>query len=476
MRRLNNAALAALALVLSAAPAAPQSGGVAPANRVYASPPSGGAGKPSFRDLVGADLPLPFKSGTRSGNTSKFVTTTGTLTSSNCVRIDADGNFVDAGAGCGGGDGSWGNARVAITSAYTAGSGDCGSTIALGGGAFYALTVSAASGYESTCVMVVANEDAARGKKISVNGHGDFILWPKQTLTIFASNNAWLVTPPQRWKLPANTTIYFDKTNGADTNDCLAAGAGNACETPQRAWDIASNEIDLNGRSILLQSASGQTYTTTGYYLVQLSSVVGTGPTISGGGGGAAEMIVFDGAGSTFKGSTGGDAFVSLTGVLNVPVKLQNMTISQGPSSALGGCVGANVPGYIQIGTGVIFHDCVISIFAATGGIVQILGDFTNLAGTTVSQQMLFDQQIGGNIQAAGYPITVTLTGSPNWSIASTVSSNFGLIWLQNVTFSGASTGTRYLATDFGVIITGGACASLPGNAPGSAPSPGYCN
>lgn len=49
-----------------------------------------------------ARLPSPFTSGTASGNTTTFATTTGTLTSGNCVQIDASGNLVDSGGLCGG--------------------------------------------------------------------------------------------------------------------------------------------------------------------------------------------------------------------------------------------------------------------------------------------------------------------------------------------------------------------------------------
>jgi hypothetical protein len=49
-----------------------------------------------------ARLPTPFASGTASGNTSKFATTSGTLNNGNCVRIDASGNLVDSGTGCAG--------------------------------------------------------------------------------------------------------------------------------------------------------------------------------------------------------------------------------------------------------------------------------------------------------------------------------------------------------------------------------------
>lgn len=40
-----------------------------------------------------------------SGNTAKVVTTTGTLTSGDCVKIDASGNFIANGSACGGGGG-----------------------------------------------------------------------------------------------------------------------------------------------------------------------------------------------------------------------------------------------------------------------------------------------------------------------------------------------------------------------------------
>jgi len=39
--------------------------------------------------------------GTRSGNTTSFATTSGTLTNGNCVKIDASGNLVDNAAACG---------------------------------------------------------------------------------------------------------------------------------------------------------------------------------------------------------------------------------------------------------------------------------------------------------------------------------------------------------------------------------------
>jgi microcystin-dependent protein len=52
--------------------------------------------------------------GTRSGNTTKFVTTTGTLTSGNCAEWDASGNLVQASAACGTGGGTPGGSNTQV--------------------------------------------------------------------------------------------------------------------------------------------------------------------------------------------------------------------------------------------------------------------------------------------------------------------------------------------------------------------------
>jgi hypothetical protein len=52
--------------------------------------------------------------GTRSGNTTQFVTTTGTLTSGDCVKIDASGNFIANGSACGGSGGTPGGSNTQL--------------------------------------------------------------------------------------------------------------------------------------------------------------------------------------------------------------------------------------------------------------------------------------------------------------------------------------------------------------------------
>ncbi len=57
--------------------------------------------------------------GTRSGNTTKFVTTTGTLTGGDCAQWDASGNLTDTGSACGSG----GSGISQLTGDVTAGPG-----------------------------------------------------------------------------------------------------------------------------------------------------------------------------------------------------------------------------------------------------------------------------------------------------------------------------------------------------------------
>lgn len=61
---------------------------------------------------------------------------------------------------------AWSNTRLAKTSAYTATTSDCASTLALGGNAYYPVTFDAASGYAAACALYVLNEDSLAAKLI----------------------------------------------------------------------------------------------------------------------------------------------------------------------------------------------------------------------------------------------------------------------------------------------------------------------
>jgi hypothetical protein len=67
--------------------------------------------------------------GTRSGSTTAFVTTTGTQTSGDCVKIDASGNHIANGSACGGGI-TVGDTQVLFADGANTPAGDAGMTYA----------------------------------------------------------------------------------------------------------------------------------------------------------------------------------------------------------------------------------------------------------------------------------------------------------------------------------------------------------
>lgn len=73
--------------------------------------------------------------------------------------------------------------------------------------------------------------------------------------------------------------------------------------------------------------------------------------------------------------------------------------------------------------------------------------------------------------------LTITLTGTPNFSGAFALAQAGGTIWVPSVTFSGSATGSRYSASENGVIhVSGGGATYLPGNAAGTATTGGQYN
>lgn len=111
---------AVLASMLVGAAAFAQQGGTGAAGKPYVSNgpgqgssyktlevPGGGTGQTTFSSgdpLVGSGT-AAIGQGTRTGDTTTFATSSGVLTSGNCVQIDANGNLVDAAQPCAAGSG-----------------------------------------------------------------------------------------------------------------------------------------------------------------------------------------------------------------------------------------------------------------------------------------------------------------------------------------------------------------------------------
>ena len=125
--------------------------------------------------------------GTLSGNTSKFVTTTGTLTSGNCAQWDANGNLVQASGACGTG----GAGTVTVV-----GAGSLTSTaIVTGGGTTTIQTPSAtatldASGNLSTPGSVTTGAGGSTTGSVALSGgtSGTVTVQPQASFTSYNFN------------------------------------------------------------------------------------------------------------------------------------------------------------------------------------------------------------------------------------------------------------------------------------------------
>jgi parallel beta helix pectate lyase-like protein len=99
----------------------------------------------------------------------------------------------------------------------------------------------------------------------------------------------------------------------------------------------------------------------------------------------------------------------------------------------------------------------------ANGGAITCAGSITIAANMAAFANAFANSTILG--QGAPGAVTVTLTGTPAWSNAFAVAQDGGYIDLQSLSFSGASTGSRYSAANASRIVPAG--TALPGNAAG---------
>lgn len=249
-----------------------------------------------------------------------------------------------------------------------------------------------------------------------------------------------------REKLTANRT-YYVRTDGSDSNTGLANTSGGAFLTVQKAVDVATT-LDLNGYTLTIQIADG-TYTGA----TTLKNVVG-----------------FAGAGSlVIKGnnSTPANVLISTTSVgcftangTNVVWDILDLKMQ---TTTGGACLQAQSGGAIRYGN-VNFGACAnVHIGAFENGSVVCIANYAISGGALTH----FYGSYMGLVRATSRSITIT--GTPAFSLAFAFSDLSGLVAADAMTFSGSATGPRYYVATGGQVATGGGGTSyLPGNAAGT--------
>lgn len=280
--------------------------------------------------------------------------------------------------------------------------------------------------------------------------------------SIFQYPNAPFINakiPQLRQRLTAATN-YYVSTSG---NDATGNGSQFApWATLQGAINWLAQNIDTQGFIVTINLEAG---TFTAGVSISGALVGQFGPT----------ELVFNGAGSGSTtialGNTSTEIFTAQNGAC---FTVQNMTLT-GSAIQIFSVVGSE----ISIGAGMVFGTLTNSVTTPThmqaleAGVIAIQASYTISGGGGAHWYV----GGGGQIQINDVPITITLTGTPAFSDAFAVALTGGGIGVPSAdtTFSGSATGDRYAtSTAGGVDTNGGGATYLPGNAAGTATSPGY--
>lgn len=364
------------------------------------------------------------------------------------------------------------NTQRAVTTTGSLATSDCRKTITLGGSAFYTFTVGAASGFDSTCSVVIVNTDTGRGKTMAINGvtfPNSSILWPGQSFTLKNESNTWtIINRPGRWRLTA-TTQFEVNSAGSNANDCLGTGASGACQTIQGAIDLAALVVDAAAQLVKIHtdcSGAPTTYTGTIRFKPIVGQNVGNDPSsnlnpiLTGDTTTPSNCILTSSSGAT----------VQLVG--NTQYNIEGFQLKNTDGSSP--CILVDQQSFLRAGV-MDYNSC----NGASGNhiVVEYLSGFKAAANYTISSGACahaFTIQQGSFLTGG---VQVTLSGTPAFACAFAYASSNSTQQWAGTTFVSSATGTRYTSILAGGIDTnGGGATFLPGNAAGSATNPGWYN
>ena len=241
----------------------------------------------------------------------------------------------------------------------------------------------------------------------------------------------------------AAARTYYVRTDGSDSNTGLTNNAGGAFLTIQKAVDVVSTTLDHGTYAITIQVADG-TYTTGAV----LNQHMGSGMiTIQGNTTTPANCLVAVTTGRCFT-----CAWPSWT------VAGFKLTTSGSGGSAIyaTGNVSRLRVASIDFGAALVAH-----MQVENAALVDI-------ASCNISGGAQYHHYLGSGGRFSSSVHTTTLTGTPAFSVAFHKCTIGSTANANNITYSGAATGTRY-ATDLNsVTMCGGSATFFPGNVAGS--------
>lgn len=261
-----------------------------------------------------------------------------------------------------------------------------------------------------------------------------------------------------REKLSADRT-YYVRADGSDSNNGLANTSGGAFLTIQKAIDTAAS-LDLGIYSVTISVGAGT------FDGATLKSFFGAGRTIIDGAGMASttvRAIAVGGTGYCF----GNPSTAGHEGVYSINnMKLESVVSGRQGLDFVYGFAAQVVFGNVNFGS----FAGGSHIRAGRGAVVTNAGQPYTISGGGVSHAVAVES---GHIRLQS--ATITLSGTPAFSGPFADAQRGGTIAAFGNTFSGSATGVRYTAANAGGIFVAGAGTTyLPGNAAGTATSPGW--
>ncbi|RWC28804.1 tail fiber domain-containing protein [Mesorhizobium sp.] len=249
-----------------------------------------------------------------------------------------------------------------------------------------------------------------------------------------------------REKLTGNRT-YYVRPDGSDSNTGLVNSAGGAFLTIQKAINVVQDTLDPTpGLTVTIQSGAAGTYTAPN--------------TINGGLMGGASLVILGDMTNPDNHQvsvSSGDCFLVQNGAA---VAIRGFKLSNSGSGAgISAQLSANVSA-----TNVNFGVCGGSHYnCGTGANIDIGGNYT------ISGSALSHWHCGAFGRIGINALTLTLTGTPAFG-AYFCGVAQGAVYVSGVTFSGAATGTKFVAHYGGVIVANGGTdeSYLPGSVPGN--------
>lgn len=289
--------------------------------------------------------------------------------------------------------------------------------------------------------------------KTALASTGYAYVCPGQTTSYFSDGaNYWAIGAPQRCKLQAASTIFIGPA-GSASNDGLTAST--SLPDTNTAYALAQNSFDLNLKTLTFLHATGT------YPAVNISGpLLGSAATTAGG-----TNVVFQG-----NPTTPTNVVIS-TSIANNAWSMSNSAVGLLNGFSLSNSFGHDFQadlGAIAFLANIAFSMTGVHenhIVSGDGSMVNIVGNLTissNAGCSWIASAFSTIQTF--NLSAT---IVVTLTGTPSWNTGFACNQYSSLIVINTpVTFSGAATGVRYVATS-NINTAGGGANFFPGSVAG---------